>query len=264
MDDRLFDEQLVALSERGLIVAPHESKEAFLKRIASLPFFLHEHDFAKLKKLYGISPDWVKLIYSNDDLKFWEGGCTWEEEGRVVIQLRKSFANREHLYAFYSKEELIGHEAVHAVRSPLGSVIFEEMLAYRTAESGLRRWLGPIICKPIESLIYVGTLLLFLLFFAWPVMQLGVFILNIALLFYGMVRLLVTRRKFKEASRRIALLLGGEERVLSFMLHLSDEEILDFSVKSPEEIALYIEEKRERSLHFQQIYMRFLHNRDLA
>src|SRR6185503_9044649 len=119
MDERLSYEQLVSLSKRGLFAAPHEDRENFLQRVALAVPLLQEHNFSNLKKLYKICPDWVKLIYSDEHLRLWEGGCVWEEEGKVVVQIRKCFKESRKLYGYYDKEELVDHEMVHAVRGQL-------------------------------------------------------------------------------------------------------------------------------------------------
>jgi hypothetical protein len=257
MDLSLFYEQLTILSKRGLIAGPHESKEAFFQRAILAPPLVQGDDFAKLKKLYGIVPDWVKLIYSNTGLRFWEGGCMWEEGDTIVIQLRDYFRKRDKLYGFYPKREIIDHEMVHAVRGHLKSVFFEEMLAYQTSSSSLRRWLGPILQKPWEALPYMATLLLIFIFFAWPLAQQVALILNLVLLGYGIVRLLITRRIFETVKKKIGLMLGNKEEVMPFMLHLTDEEMQHCVLSEPAKLREYFEEMRFKNVHCAQIYARF-------
>ncbi|MFN0065694.1 MAG: hypothetical protein ACKVOH_05610 [Chlamydiales bacterium] len=161
----------------------------------------------------------IPVIYSNKGLRFWEGGCTWIDEGQAVLQLRKSFATKERYLWIYSKQELLQHEAVHLMRQHMKEPIFEEVLAYRTSSSRLRRFLGPFFRTPRESLLFV-PLLLFL-----PFTMIAYYLLG-ALTLFGMIRLFWTQAKFKRALHHFTKELGSQEKALSHMLFLTDKEIL--------------------------------------
>lgn len=251
-------EQLINLSERGLIASPHESKEDFFERISSAIPQVQEHNSSNLQRIYGMSPDWVKVFYSDKNLRLWEGACTWEEEKTITIQLRKNLINKKKIWGFYSKEELLHHEMVHAIRNPLHSMIFEELLAYQTSANVFRRSLGPIIRSPNESLFYVCTWILILFLFAWPWVQLIAIICNIGLISYGIFRLLTVRKQFYRAKKNIKNMLGDMRDVLPFMIHLTDEEIIQCASIESSEIKTFFSEKEDINLHYTQICARFL------
>ena len=61
---------------------------------------------------------------------------------------------------WYPRAEVLAHELVHAIRLPLHSVRFEEMLAYQTSQKLFRRLLGPIIRRPFEVYVLFASLAL--------------------------------------------------------------------------------------------------------
>jgi len=241
------------LSKRGLIAGPNESEEAFLQRVAACCPLSQEIDFSSVEKLYNISPDWVKLIYSNKHLHLWEGACVWHDAGKPILQLRSSFKTKKRLWGLYAKQEIVDHELVHAARGQFDCPIFEEMLAYQTSTSRFRRLLGPIVRTPRESLLYLLTFFPLFAFFMFPFVQLLFFLVNLGLLTYGLLRLRRTRGLFKAAEGNVAKLLQDEAQVRFLMLHLTDEEITHFANLAPEEIREYIEKSSTESIRQQQI-----------
>ena len=147
---------------RGLIRGPREDEEAFARRCAQCqPIAGEEWAIAhrRTQELFGFTVDWVPLTYSNQKLPFWEGAATWiSETGLPHIQLRKAFKKGRHLG--YSRDEILAHESVHAARMAFDEPRFEEIIAYQTSKSPLRRFFGPLFRRTWESALFMTALTL--------------------------------------------------------------------------------------------------------
>jgi len=229
------------LFDLGFIPGPNESQEAFEQRVK-------ESTPQATISVFGLNPNWIPLIYSNQSLAPWEGGCAWILDGKVALQLRKALEKRETYLGIVSKRELLEHEAVHAMRVAFEEPRFEEVLAYQTAKSRYRRFFGPFFRSPRESLLFLSCMLLFPLTLPFPVLQLPFASLLTLITGYGFLRLMWTQRTFEAAKNNLAEL---TENPLALMLHLTDREIERFAASRPEEIRDFI--ARARCLRFEQI-----------
>ena len=226
---------------RGLIIGPDESQEAFDKRVqASIPH--------TTISVFGLKPDWIPVHYSNKSLAPWEGGCAWIHEGKVALQLRKVLEKRESYLGLVSKEELLQHEAVHAMRVAFEEPRFEEVLAYQTSRSRFRRSFGPFFRSPRESVLFLSCMLLFPLTVPFPFLQLPFAALLAGITTYGLFRLTRTQSIFGRAKRNLSKL---TENPRALMLHLTDKEIESFAKSEPVQIRAFAEKKI--SLRWQQI-----------
>lgn len=147
--------------ERGLIPGPGEDERTFLERVTQLTVQPNQgtsvqEAYLITRRLFGFSVDWVPIFYSNERLPFWEGAATWIGQ-RPSIQLRENF--KKGRYLGYRCEEVLAHEAVHAARVAFEEPRFEEVLAYRTSKSRLRRWIGPLFRKSWESIAFMSSLI---------------------------------------------------------------------------------------------------------
>jgi hypothetical protein len=207
----MTNNDLLSLSKRGLIPGPHESEEAFLNRAqesvsSTTPISL---------PLFGFCVDWIEVRYSNKKLPFWEGAALWTGE-ECYIQLREGFKTGR--YLGYSREEVLTHEAVHAARVAFEEPKFEEVLAYRTSQNSLRKWVGPLFRRPWESAVLVCSLGAAVFGYFWmPLAILGCLGARLARAQFILTRCL----------RKIPL---------SGLVCLSDKEINQFSKLSSEEI----------------------------
>lgn len=244
---------------KGLIPGPNEGEEAFWRRISQVEHHetlaigeidLSRHSKSSLFEYRGrfMSPDWVSLIYSDRGLRLWEGGCSWIDAQGVSIQLRRAFATHTHLYGLYSKQELLAHEGVHAVRLQFSEPLFEEIIAYRTAPSTWRRLLGPLFRSPKESLLFVAICVIvpFLPSIALP------FLVAI-ILFFGL-RLWRLQRAYQRTLDRLATLTTCSP--FHWSIALTDQEIWRFSHLSPQNILSYIHS--QHSLRWKQLQAVFL------
>ncbi len=229
------------LSHLGLIPGPNESQEAFEQRVK-------EATLQATISVFGLNPNWIPLIYSNQSLAPWEGGCAWIWDGKVALQLRKRLEKRESYLGIVSKKELLEHEAVHAIRVAFEEPRFEEVLAYQTAKSSYRRFFGPFFRSPRESLLFFSCMLLFPLTLPFPVLQLPFASLLTLITGYGFLRLMRTQKIFGKAKRNLAQL---TQNPLALMLHLTDREIERFAKSTPQQIRDFIAD--QRGLRFEQI-----------
>lgn len=166
-------EDLFICNQRGWIPGPNELEKQFFERIKVLrhfmdnppqeiDLFITDSDWEKvqekLKSIFDIRPDWIIAYYSNQGLHFFQGAATWIVEKNNVkvplIQLKEKFMSGS-LWKIYDQEEVLAHEAVHAVRMQFDEPFFEEFFAYKTSSHFLRRFFGPIFQKPWESTLCI-------------------------------------------------------------------------------------------------------------
>ena len=210
----------------SFIIGPDETEEQFEKRMASA-------EIQSPIEVFGHFPDWIPISYSNKSLAFWEGGCAWIEGTQVRLQLRKSLEKRDHYLGLVSKNELLKHEAVHALRVAFDEPRFEEMLAYQTSPSKWRRLFGPLFRNPRESLL----ILLLPLTWFFPIIGFGF----LGLFVFAFLRLAITYRTFIKAKKNINQI---TQNPLGLMLYLTDEEISLFSKINHDEILEFIRAKQ--------------------
>lgn len=277
----------------GLIPGPTESVEDFTKRGAyclhlkdnigqmmaqELPFTAEEmhanEDILKAgcqkaKDLYDINPYWVPLFFSNYKLSFWQGGCAWifqhteHSPTSAFFQLRKQFQHAACYLGIYNRDELITHELSHVGRMQFEEPKFEEILAYRSANSGFRRFFGPIIRSSSESMLFMISLL-FLLFadifsltsheedpyhFSF-LMQL----LVLGLITFGLVRLLIRQRQFHQCLKNLKDILGDSHIADAVIYRLTDSEIISFGKISSQQIQKIVQESVKKSPRWKIIY----------
>jgi len=129
---------------RGFIPGPKENEESFSQRSEQRSLA----PFSLIEKIYGIAPDWIPMFFSSKNLLPWEAGCAWIDDKEVQIQLHPKRCK-------FRQEEILAHEAVHAIRAKFDEPRFEEILAYRTSANFLRRVVGPIFQKPSEAWLFL-------------------------------------------------------------------------------------------------------------
>jgi hypothetical protein len=143
-----------------------------------------------VKDLYDIEVDCPSIVFDNQGLYFFEGGCTWiHEDGRASIQIRK-----DKLF-FYKKEEILAHELVHFFRKDLSETIFEEIIAYETSNSKFRRYFGPLFRSSFEC--FIALLSLMLPFFSLPL----IFFTFFTLLFF-LIRNVYRQSQWRKAKKK--------------------------------------------------------------
>lgn len=225
-------------NSRGLIPGPSENEEDFWARVSD-NVNNHEPALDFIEELFEVRPDWIPVTFTNNGLWPWEGGAV-EVEPTFHLYIRKHFAQKERYLALYNREEIVAHEFVHGVRCAFDEDEFEEILAYRTSRSRLRRFFGPLL-RPKESLWLVTSCVL-----CWLspyFLLLTAFILGRAL-----VRLVKNQRTFTRCLRHLQEL-GLPP--LPVALRLTDAEIRRFAKAAPAETLAYI--KAQDSLRWKQL-----------
>lgn len=250
----------ITLNHRGFFLKPKEEEEAFLARIAVLQ--RHKTSFspegmrealALCEELFDARPSWVAIIEQQKGLSAWQGAVLWiQEEGGYHIplvqlspRLKTSWLKR-----WYKQEEVLAHELLHAMRLPLNASRFEEIIAYQTSRSRLRKWLGPVFQHPYE--VY---LLLFAVLLGW----MGMFWEAVSLLIWtpwmlvlgGMGRLMYMHWNFKRAKVCLELLLKDKDKSLAVLARLTDDEISFFAKASLQESKAFVLKAQNAQLRWQ-------------
>jgi hypothetical protein len=290
MTNSINDQSLKDMNKQGLIPGPGESESSYFDRVdyclqihkhlseqtgLPLPTPTHsdtstslEEAYQLTQELYDISPKWVPIIYDNHKLSLWHGGCAWifqsDEESPLsaFLQLRKPLKNKENLFGFFNKREIIAHEMCHVGRMAFEEPLFEEVLAYRTSKSSFRRWIGPIVKNSIESGLFVLILMMifmldaFFVFFGseqafYQAMWLK--LIPLLLVFYGIFRLTKYHRQLDRCLENLKKLSGSESTASAITYRLTDQEILLFGKSSPEEIRAYANKQKKSSLRWKII-----------
>lgn len=228
----MTDSELFALDKMGFIPGPGEKEEPFLARVAKTKeqfengtWIPESHwDWVReyLDQLVNVKPLYICAFYSNRRLAPWQGAAAWIESRSLnSIQLREGLRKGAYL-GIYSREEILAHEAVHAVRSGFNENQCEEFFAYMTSEKRWRRVLGPILRRPWEAWPFlfcasVGVI--------WPAGYLGAAFWAAL----GFSRLIKQHWRLKRAAAKILEKTGDARTTRAILFRLTDEEIEKFS-----------------------------------
>lgn len=194
----------------GFIQGPDESDEQYKQRIE----YCLTHQLAKSDSyLFG----WIPLIYSNKGLSLFEVGTTWiEDTGPFpypIIQLRKSFKTNKKWF-FYSKEEVLKHELIHAKRVCFHEPKFEEFIAYTVSKNLFRKLFGPIFQNHVEPFFFLISGLATCFFYMHPI----IFSFGLLGISFFIGRLLLRHIIFHKALRK-------HDYQLNALLSFTDKEI---------------------------------------
>lgn len=259
------DAELLRLNQIGLIPGPGEAEEEFRKRVDYClnlkqelarqaekifpesqlePVEQLKNAFSITKKLFDIEPSWIPLFYSNHNLAPWHGGCAWifqmEENSptSALLQMRKAFFYKKRYLGIYQKDEVISHELSHVGRMVFQEPEFEEIIAYQTSDSCLRRFLGPIITSARETLVFVSILVVliildfFTLSFGRPDLYekaLWLKLIPIGMVVGAFGRLFWRQSRFKRCLAKLKYALKSEDKAHAVIYRLTDTEINAFA-----------------------------------
>jgi len=170
-----------------------------------------------LRSLYCFDVSDMSVEYGS--VGFWCAGYTEQTGNTVRVVLDKRYRGSSLLSHFYPKEEVVAHESVHFFRSHLPPSSFEELFAYKTSSSRIRRMLGPLFSLKEWS---------FLIFLSWgwcfPGVGICSFVSILVFLSYGVSRLAGREIILRQCVSRVRnLLRKGKE--WAFLVRLTDEEI---------------------------------------
>ncbi len=246
---------------RGSIPGDEETKEKFFHRISvsrkvvhNLPVELdfplpttkaipkHHWDWAgkEIEQVYGIYPQDILAFYDNRKLNLWQGGATWIIDSPKCrfsfIRLKKILKKRK-LLSLYSKEEILAHEAIHAIRCGFSDSPYEELFAYLVSGSFFRRIFGPILQKPRDAYIFLLPFAFLPLTPLLPPIYFSLFLSSTLLLVtLALFRLLFLRIRFFKCMRTLQKWTKSQKQALQLMLAMSGKEITLLSKCRSEEI----------------------------
>lgn len=253
----ISDEELLELGQEGYLVGPNETEENFLQRVEKAKTICASSDVKKpylswiktqLFNLYGFAPQKLPAFFSDKELKFFQGAVTSINDGVPTIYLKKRLKKGRYLF-IYELEEILAHEAVHFARSSFQEPKFEEIFAYLTSSSRLRKVLGPIIRTEREAIIFLLLLILTLVFeLISSTLFLTFLAATLTYISVGFFRLFRLRRIFSKASKKVS---SVYKKPLSILLMLKDEEIFLFSGMERAQILEHT--KKDPSLRWRQI-----------
>ena len=241
---KLTDSMLIALGEEGLIPGPDETEERFRMRASLLKEGEGGPPLSKLKEIFSFSPSWIHVEYSNRKLTPWQGAATWiteSPEGVLIprIQLREKL--RSGRIFLTSRDEVLHHEALHAIRLAYPESRFEELFTYHTSASPFRSFLGPLFRRPYQAWVFLALLLASLFLPLFPPLPL-------LYLSYLGLHLARDRRLLRRALREIKALFPAGVSPMAVAFRLIDKEIEAFA-RGEGEPLLRPSSLRWRALH---------------
>lgn len=276
------------LNQQGFIPGKEETEEEFYKRVnfcrnlnkelvsnvgVELPFNVSDqasqdikHEaFTCTEHFYGITPDWTPIFFSNYRLSPWHGGCAWifqlnaQTPTAAFLQLRSAFRHKNWYLGIYKRRELIAHELSHVGRMLYDEPQFEEILAYRTADSKWRRYLGPLVQSSRESIVFtviLGIILIAdiaLLSVHNPLMHtIALWLPSIAVLLvlFALARLIYRQSIFKKCLKKLRKIFNHKHEADHVIYRLTDREIRLFAKASSEKIKEYILKEKDKSFRW--------------
>lgn len=281
------DQDLIEYNRRGLIPGPKEAEEEFQARVEfclslktkllseiQIPGSEPQDDtivapaLQLTDQLYGISPDWVPVFFSNWKLAPWHGGAAWifklQEDSSLgaILQLRKPFYKKSHYLGIYSRNELMAHEMAHVGRMAFEEKKYEELLAYKTSKSWFLRLCGPIIQSAAESrlIIYIlATLLIMDAYFLFQgsltaYLDTQIFkLLPLALIILALFRLNKRQKTLAKTEKNLASISPHAKEIL---YRLTDKEIDTFAQMPKDDILKYM--NQDPSLRWKVIKLCYL------
>lgn len=296
----ILDEDLLRFNKEGFIPGPSENEEDFLKRIElskklikdpkfffishnqKPPFELEERILrprwnwtrAQLLNLFDIAPSSLALYYNDEGLHFFQAAATWiinleKENIKIpVLQFRKVLKRKPYLF-LYTLDEILAHEAVHSIRVAFDEPKTEEIFSYMTATNIFRKIFGPIIKSSKEVFIFFGLMSVYFVFQIFWVISSFAFFYNLALLMgiitictlcYGFIRLFRIRRKCSNAYKKLFKILNNKINARAVLFRLTDKEIFDFSKMKINQILMYFEENKDKSIRIRMIFVSYFKN----
>ena len=285
-------EEILFLNQTGWLVGPKETKETFLQRVKTTRecgenlSLLQDQCFplnqkvkkphwqwvkAHLLSLFDIAPESFLAFFNDKKFSFFEGAAMWicsvDGQKVPVIQIRKPLAKGSWLY-FYTLEELLAHEAVHAARVAFDEPRMEEFFAYMSSSSSFRKVLGPLVKNSWEvwvffSLFFIGIVFQSFSYEILPALSALCFSACLLFLSVGFVRLFRMRRIFVKAFNKLFLIFQKKSIAMAVLVRLTDEEIQNFSKSSLEKIYQYVDQDKTfrwqviKSSYFSKIHKKY-------
>lgn len=217
--------------------------------------FAEAHDITEA--LYGFRAEWVTGFFLDPRCSLLFGGCAYYfyPDFFALFIIRDSFRRRRR-WLIYQRDELLAHELCHVGRVGLGSLRFEEIVAYQTASTTFRRATGGIFQGPQDTYLFLASTLLLLggqmlRTFVWAALPGWPFwALLAAVAGWLGIRHLRLMRQFARAGQRLALAYGAvSARRLIF--RCSDADVAALAAcPSAAAVQAWVERRAEQSLRW--------------
>jgi hypothetical protein len=284
---------LAALDRQGLLLGAEESLEEYAERLRSLQANIGRMDadladtgsftvedltveadqripgelFAEpqdtTRQLYDFGIDWVPGFFITPQGVLF-GGCAYYfyPDFFALFIIRRAFAERDR-WLIYRRSELLAHELCHIARIGLGSTEYEEVFAYRTANSGFRRFFGGIFRTQWDSFSFLGTAFVILLgrllqifrFHSLP--QWPFWVPFLVCLLAQLGRHKVVMRRLDQARRAVAAICADQAEAVLF--RCTDAELHALAgLRTAAEATAWVEERCADSWRWRVIRHRFL------
>lgn len=216
------------------------------------------------ERLYKFSCRWVPGFFTGSEMGgFLFGGCaiSFFPDFLALFLIRSSFRDRKK-WLFYDRDELLSHELCHIARIGLESVVFEEIFAYATSKSVLRRLTGGVFHSAIDAYAFVGVTFLLLaaqivrtFWLEWLPIWPFWLILGGTFLFF-IVRHIYDMLVLARARRNLARIFKVQD-VMPILFRCTDQEIFAFSRMSKEELREDIVQKGGHILRWRTTLAKF-------
>lgn len=273
----ISEEKSAQWNKLGLVQGPNESDDEYVRRadyclhlVETLPkehgeFIpgqvmeradtpLAEEAWQKTRELFDFAPLWAPLFFSNHQLAPWHGGCAWIFQTTessplgALFQLRRRFKDHVSFLGLYRREVLLAHEAVHVARMAFQEPKFEELIAYRTSDSGFQKCCGALVETSKEAAVFVLTLFLVVVvnlagigMGAIPTWILWLNAIPFAMAIAALVRLYIRQNQYMRCIKVLGAISAKPEAIAC---RLSDNEIIEFGKRDPVELKQWIKEQK--------------------
>jgi len=243
-----IEHKIHILDKNGRFSRPEEQLDSFLQQSKTsrplsdsvIPYPVTKAFSDKLS----VNIQSMPIEQSAKGLLPWELACCWiDEDGEPMIRMRPSQDG------LISKETVLVHELVHAVRGRLSSSKFEEFCAYDVCATltplpKWRRFLGPLFSSAKEVLfIFLALWCNFILplFFNFHPSALALSIVPVLSISLPFARLISRWRTWNRALHLVSIHWPQKEHAL--LIRLADEEIIWLSKLEPSQVVSSIQEK---------------------
>ena len=269
--EMISDLDLITLAKSGFWPGPHETEDLFLQRIArtryihtqNQPVFnpLMAQSISEITEArFGISILEVPIIFCNKGLSFWEGAALWIEksEGYVVPEIQVRIRFQKGSYLFYDTKEVVSHEILHAARIYYNEPRYEEILAYQTARSPLRKYMGPLFETPAQtwvfmSLFFIGLIADVICPLASLLHGISWLLISVLWILFLAFRLHLRQKTFRKSLLHLQQVLSNPSEALSMMAKLTDIEIEVFAHLNSDEILAFLQCKQGSELRMRML-----------
>ena len=142
-----------SLYNDGFIPGPEESEKEFFERVKLVKKIIEDPKKylpfkGSMKALNGAT-----LSLKSKSLPFHAASTLIVEAAGTTLSIIKEPSKLSLLFVSY--QEVIDHELVHAKRAMFNEPKFEEMIAYQTSSSKLRKHLSPIVSSTHETVLLI-------------------------------------------------------------------------------------------------------------